>query len=258
MKKILIPLPTNDFDPTEAGVSFKILKESGHQICFATPNGLVSKPDMLMYTGIKLGFLKSILMADKNGFMACKEMMDSPEFQNPISYNQIDVTKFDGILLPGGHDKGMREYLESKELQSSVALFFELNKKIAAICHGVVLLARSISKNNSKSVIADYNVTSLLKKQELLAYHLTKLYLNDYYLTYNVTVEDEVMNVLNSKKQFHHGPNGKSYLGVALYKRDSLKNLENGFVVKDRNLITARWPGDVHKFATSFVELLKT
>jgi hypothetical protein len=29
------------------------------------------------------------------------------------------------------------------------------------------------------------------------------------------------------------------------------------FVVRDRNYISARWPGDVHTFAKAFAELVK-
>jgi protease I len=254
--KVLIPLPSKDFDPTEAGVSFKILVENGIDVTIATPNGKQAIPDLLMLKGIKLGLFKSSLMADKNGQAGYYFMEQSSTFKNPISYNEINPESFDGILLPGGHDKGMREYLESTVLQSKIKLFYELNKKMAAICHGVILLARTKS-NNHDSIIADYQVTSLLKKQERLAYYLTKWYLADYYLTYPTTVEDEVISILKSPSQFKHGNGGNTYLGISLLKRDSLNQLERGFTVEDRNIITARWPGDVHQFSTRFVKLLK-
>jgi protease I len=254
--KVLIPLPSKDFDPTEAGVSFKILKENGIELVIATPHAEKSIPDLYMLTGKKLGPLKNSLMADKNGVAAFHFMEMSSEYQNPISYSQINVDDFDGILLPGGHDKGMREYLESSLLQKIVLDFKQKNKKIAAICHGVIVLARTKDENN-KSIIADYKVTSLLKKQELLAYKLTKFYLDDYYLTYPETVEDEVKRNLNGQSHFQPGPMGTSYLGVSLLKRDSQLNLKPGFIVVDRNLITARWPGDAHTFANAFVKLLK-
>jgi protease I len=41
-------------------------------------------------------------------------------------------------LLPGGHDKGMREYLESPVLQKNVAYFFDHNMAVGAICHGTL------------------------------------------------------------------------------------------------------------------------
>jgi len=38
--------------------------------------------------------------------------------------------------------------------------------------------------------------------------------------------------------------------------RDSANNLNPGFVVQDGNYLSARWPGDAHKFATCFSKML--
>jgi hypothetical protein len=32
--------------------------------------------------------------------------------------------------------------------------------------------------------------------------------------------------------------------------------LQNGFVVRDKNLVTARWPGDSHRWSLAIDELL--
>jgi protease I len=112
-----------------------------------------------------------------------------------------------------------------------------------------VLLARSKNKKTNKSVIYDYKTTALLKSQELLAYNLTRLWLKDYYLTYpGMTVEDEVKSVLKNHSNFLHGN-----LPVI---RDSENNFKPGFVVKDRNYLSARWPGDVYKFSNEYLKLI--
>ena len=64
-------------------------------------------------------------------------------FRAPIAYDAIRLEDFDALLLPGGHAKGMRPYLESAVLQAHVASFFEVAKPVGAICHGVLLAARS-------------------------------------------------------------------------------------------------------------------
>lgn len=38
--KIIMPIPSHDFDPTEVAVSWKVLRDAGHQVFFATPDGL--------------------------------------------------------------------------------------------------------------------------------------------------------------------------------------------------------------------------
>ncbi|MGZ3772015.1 MAG: DJ-1/PfpI family protein, partial [Bdellovibrio sp.] len=166
---------------------------------------------------------------------------------------QISNQEFDAVFLPGGHDKGMREYLESKFLQKTVAQFFEENKPVAAICHGVLLVARSISAKTGKSVLYNRKTTGLTSLQELTAFNLTRAYLGDYYLTYpEVTLEDEVKSFLKNKSDFIRGPGYPIPL-----LRDSEKNQKCGFALQDGNYLSSRWPGDAHHFSVKLLNLLK-
>jgi len=255
MKKIIIPLPNHDYDPTEVAVSFIFLKRAGFQVVVATPRGEVASADEFMTTGKGLGILKRILMADDNGLNAYKSMISTSEYLHPIKYSSIEEKDYDGIVLPGGHTKGMREYLESEILQKKITEFYKANKPIGAICHGVVLLSRS--KIDHQSIIKDHRVTALTKVQELTAFNLTRLWLNDYYLTYNITVEDEVKSNLLNPDQFLYGPKAGSILLLPFLKRDEPNNYSNGFCVVDKNIVTARWPGDAHLFIQKFIEMFK-
>ncbi len=246
-KQVLIPVPSTDFDPTEASVPWKILSTAGVNIVFATPKGAIGHCDNRMLCGDGLGLLSGILAAVHIGRQAYQEMRQSEEFKNPISWSDIDPLKFDGLILPGGHAKGMREYLESKELQSHVGKFFELKKPVGAICHGVVLAARS-QRSDGKSVLCGRKTTALLASQEISAWVLTCLWLGSYYRTYSQTVEAEVKSVLSSKQDFINGP-------MPLF-RDSPENLSPGFVVQDGNYLSARWPGDAHAFGNRFLKML--
>lgn len=248
-KQILIPIPSYGFDPTEVAIPWKLLSENDFEVTFATPKGIKAEGDKIMITGEGLGLFKSLLRARKDAVSAYDLMLKSIEFKNPISYDEIDESKFNSVYLPGGHDKGVKEYLESPILKKIIPLFFENNKKVGAICHGVILLARSKNKNTSNSVIYDYKTTSLLKSQELTAYKLTKFWLKDYYLTYpEITVEDEVISALKNKSQFLYGRKP--------IFRDALENTKSGFVTVDRNYISARWPGDIYSFTLTYIELL--
>ena len=182
--RILIPLPSYGFDPTEVAIPWKLLSEKNFEIVFITPEGEKAITDRIMLTGEKLRIWKRVLAARKDAVDAYSEMGKIESFCNPLKYNDVQEKDFDAILLPGGHDKGVKEYLESKVLQKLVVDFFSALKPVAAICHGVVLAARSINPDTEKSVIHDYKTTALLKSQELLAYNMTKLWMKDYYLTY--------------------------------------------------------------------------
>jgi len=249
-KKILIPLPSYGFDPTEVAIPWKILTANNFEVYFTTPEGKTAAADKRMLTGKGLGIWKKLLQARKDATDAYFEMEKNEAFKHPVKYSDSDERQFDALLLPGGHDKAVREYLESKILQQKVVDFFKAQKPVAAICHGVVLVARSINPENNKSVIYHYQTTALLKSQEWSAYTMTRLWLQDYYLTYpGNTVEDEVKAALSNPNQFIQGPFPLS--------RDRLHHLKRGFFVRDRNYLSARWPGDAYNFSLELVKMLR-
>jgi protease I len=155
---------------------------------------------------------------------------------------------FDGLILAGGHAQGMREYLESNQLQSIVAGFFARSQPVGAICHGVLLAARSRALSGN-SVLNGKRTTALTKFMELAGWALTCLYLGNYFRTYPTTVEDEVRAALAAPEDFILGP-------IAVV-RDSPGNLKVGFTVRDGNYLSARWPGDAHRFASEFASMLE-
>lgn len=71
---------------------------------------------------------------------------------------QAQIGGFDGLLLPGDHAKGMRAYQESPVLQGLVVSFLThdancQHKPIGAVCHGLLLAARSVSTRAGHSVL---------------------------------------------------------------------------------------------------------
>jgi len=244
-----MPLAARDFDPTETAVPWKVLTARGHTVNFATPDGLPGKADGRMLTGDGLGVAKSTLTADINGRRAYGEMVASRAFQRPQSYANISSQDFDALVLPGGHAPGMKQYLESRILQSLVAQTFREGKPVGAICHGVLLAARSKSADG-RSVLFGKKTTALTKQQELSAWALTYLWLRDYYRTYPTTVQDEVTQALAQPSDFIAGP-----FSVV---RDAPSRLQVGFTVRDGNYLSARWPGDAHRFASEFATVLDT
>lgn len=246
-KKVLIPLPSIDFDPTECAVPWHILKSSDVEVIFATPDGKKAMCDQKMLHGRGLFIFASVLKADLSAQQKYVELENSKEFKNPIKWSEIESTHYDGILLPGGHAQGMKVYLESSKLQEIVSEFFKASKPVGAICHGVVLAARS-KRADGKSVLYEKKTTALLKAQEISAWAMTCLWLGSYYRTYPQTVEAEVKSRLSSPKDFIKGP--------LPLMRDQLDKLERGFTVVDGHYVSARWPGDAHKFAMDFLGLL--
>ncbi|MGZ3772179.1 MAG: type 1 glutamine amidotransferase domain-containing protein [Pseudobdellovibrionaceae bacterium] len=252
-KNILIPLPSYGFDPTESSIPWHKLIEKGHHVVFATPDGKPAAADKRMVSGVDLPLvLKKSLMAQPEAVKFYLAMSTSPEFLKPIRYDQIDPSQFDALLLPGGHDKGMRVYLESVLLQNAVANFFENQKPVGAICHGTLLAARSKSKTTGHSVLWGKKTTGLTHNQEMTAYNLTRLWLDDYYRTYPTPMADELISYLKNPNDYSAGPG--SPIPVS---RDSDDDLSSAYTVRDGKYLSARWPGDAHLFGNQFVQMIE-
>jgi len=243
-----MPLPDRDFDVTEVAVPWRLLTDAGHTVAFATESG-GSAPagDPRLLSGVIFGRLGAAPQPKQ--FYA--QMREAAEFRNPIPWRSIEPAQFDGLVLAGGHAPGMRQYLGSSELRGKVAAFWALARPVAAICHGVLVLARTHDPGTGKSVIAARRTTCLLKYQERGAYLLTAWRLGRYYRTYPAYVEDEVRAALDDPAQLEHGPRVFSARGTAADDRAA-------FVVQDGNYLSARWPGDAYLFAKRFIAMMGT
>lgn len=239
MKRVVIALADRDFDPTEVVAPWRAFCTAGFEVVFATGTGKAAACDPLLLSGVIFGQLG----AKAHNVVAYAEMVGTSAFQHPVSYADISVAEFGALVLPGGHAKGMRQYLESTELQMKVVAFFEARRPVGAICHGSVVLARSIDPNTGKSVLHGRRCTALTKSLESTAWALTAWKLGDYYRTYPEWVQDEVSRALSDPSHFETGPM------IATYN--------NGFIVRDGNLVTARWPGDAERFAAELVGMLR-
>lgn len=283
MARVLIPLPRRDFDPSEAAISWRILRDLGHAIVFATPDARPAVADDLMVTGRGLdpwGFLPGLdrlvvvgrlLRADANARVAYAAMIAAPEWRAPLAWAQARAADFDGLLLPGGHRaRGMREYLESPVLQRLAVDFFRAGKPVAAICHGVVVLARAVDPATGRSVLHGRRTTALTWTLESLAARVGRIarwWDPTYYSTYpdlpgepagHRSVQAEVTRALASPADFRDVPPGDPLfrLKAGGRARDTADDARPAFVVDDGDYVSARWPGDAHSFARAFAARL--
>jgi hypothetical protein len=122
------------------------------------------------------------------------------------------------------------EPLESTLLQAPVAMFFERELPVAAICHGTPLARAWRGPDAGRSVLCGRRTMGLTRHR-----------LGDDCRTDPQTVQDEVAAALRSPSDFLVRP-------PALL-RDSDRMQRLGFTVRDGRHLWARWPGDAHRFA---------
>ena len=205
-----------------------------------------------------------MLRANKDARRAYQKMLQSAEYHNPSSWAGTTFDGIDGLLLPGGHRaRGMRSYIDSEVLHRLVVDAFARGVIVAAICHGVLLAARSVDPATGRSVLYGRRTTALTWALERTAWHLTRVtrfWDPDYYRTYSedtgqpsgyMSVQSEVTRALKSPTDFRDVERGsphwrKKTSGMA---RDTATDSRPAFVVDDGAYVSARWPGDTHTFA---------
>jgi putative intracellular protease/amidase len=212
-----------------------------------------------------------VLRANADGRRALAALQHDVGFLSPVRWDEMHEQECAGLLLPGGHRvRGMRRYLESPVVQRSVVEFFGRGKPVAAVCHGVLVAARSIDPATGASVLRGRRTTALTWQLERKAWSVarrTRFWDPAYYRTYSegpgqpegyMSVQQEVTRSLASPDHFLDVPPGAPDYRrkTSGRSRDTATDARPAWVVRDANYISARWPGDVHTFARSFADAL--
>ena len=187
-------------------------------------------------------------------------------FSIPISWAQATLDGIDALLLPGGHRaRGMRSYIDSDILHRLVVDAFARGMIVAAICHGVLLAARSIDPSTGRSVLYGRKTTALTWAMERLRLAPDAGSPGSGIRTITGPIPRNPASpagtCLCSRKLFVHlkirrisvtscadrRTGGSRPSGMV---RDTATDPRPAFVVDDGSYVSARWPGDTHTFAT--------
>ncbi|KAI0505416.1 class I glutamine amidotransferase-like protein [Xylaria bambusicola] len=250
--KVIIMMADYGHDPTETAVPWAAFKTAGYEISIATQNSQVPRCDNKMLQGVTQKLLSHQKQgATKDVVAKYKQMQQSEEMLHPLSWSAPDFSldPYDLVLFPGGHEKSVRQVIESPTVHKLMLDYFPKTKKpshkvVAAVCHGVMVLSES-KDANGRSIIHDCVTTALPTRFEKTAYWGTRAFLGDYYKTFghgSENVQESVTKALASPAQF------KSSLNPG------------PFVVEDENYnyISARYPGDAVLFAEEIIKLFES
>jgi putative intracellular protease/amidase len=260
MAEVLMPLPCRDFDPTESAGSWLMLTDAGHRVRFATPDGRPGAADDIMLTGRGI---------DPWGFVPA--LRNFTVLGRLLGANREAREAYRRMEQSGGHRaRGMRQYLESTDLQRVVLDFFLREKPVAAVCHGVLLAARTMNPATGRSVLYGRKTTALtwaLERSGMIAGRIGRFWDRDYYRTYTeepgqpagyMSVQQEVTRALANASDFIDVPRTSPDFRAQTSgtRRDSARDPHPAFTVRDGHYLSARWPGDVFTFARTFATML--
>jgi protease I len=236
MPSILIVLPQQGFDPSEVALPWRVWRGQGRDVAFATETGAPAACDPITLTGEGLPRHARSLRAHPEAREAYAAMLDDPAYRTPQRWSDARAATHAALLFPGGHAPQMRPYCESPEVARLAREAFAAHQPVAAICHGVLPLARA-------GVLDGRTTTALTATMEGLAVALT-----GHYRTYPESVEAEVRRLIGPAGRFERGPLFPRYAGAAAPHA--------GFVVTDGAYVSGRWPGDAWTLALQMSALL--
>ncbi|EXF74848.1 ThiJ/PfpI family protein, partial [Colletotrichum fioriniae PJ7] len=192
---------------TKVAVPYQTFKDAGFDVNFATETGSTPRCDARMLEGLS----QKLLGAAASTINLYDTMVKSAEMQKPLSWTSLGFTldDFDIVHIPGGHDKEVRQLMDSTAAQKLLADYFPQTKKpgkkiVSAICHGPLVLCNTKGQDGN-SVLYHCTTTALPGCFESLAYHGTRLFLGDYYKTYGAgteNVEDSMRKAVKDPSQF--------------------------------------------------------
>jgi putative intracellular protease/amidase len=265
IRRVLVPLANTGHNAGELAVPYHYFLNANIQVHFATVNGEASVVDDSSITGKDTGPFGSMFVCSRENAITYQEQLAmAGEFREPFhrfkqARDRLDTdrTYYDGLYIPGGHGVGMKTYVESQDLHEIIARFMMLDLPVASICHGVLALAKTKSIDKPRrSVLAGRRVTGVSKWQEFASHNLTRCFKRDlsrdgddgggaFQLYYPYYMQDIV--------QAH----GANFVPAPLLpSRDSFARPTGGHVIRDGNLVTASWEGDIHTLSRDFVSMV--
>lgn len=133
--------------------------------------------------------------ANKEAVDLYKSMKEDMKSMKALAWTDEGFTldPYDLVFLPGGHEKGVVQVINSPVTHKLMVDYFPQTRKpskknVAAICHGVMVLSES-SLPDGKSVLHDATTTALPGFMEQSIFWGTRLFLGDYYKTYGAGSE---------------------------------------------------------------------
>jgi putative intracellular protease/amidase len=200
---------------SELAHPYFVLTERGYEIEIFSPNGGKCEADAMSDPRDPSDYSSSDLIS--MGFLSTPKL--AALIQNTKKAFEIDVQKFDGILVAGGQGP-MFTFEKAPALHKKFVEFYEAGKIACAMCHGVAVL-RYAKLSNGEYLAKGKTVTGFANVEEDYAdnavWSMNLLSRDKHVMPWRV--EDEMKKI------------GANYIQAGLWR---------GFAIRDGNLITGQ------------------
>ena len=132
----------------EFAVPYLIFKATNYNIDVASPKGGLSPVD-----------IRSMSCSNPVEWDDCIKILKQKK-----KISDLNLDKYDVLFFSGGHGP-MFDIAYDDEVKKVVEYFYQKNKIIAAICHGVAALISAKDKNNNP-IVKNKKITSFTNKEE--------------------------------------------------------------------------------------------
>ncbi|EPX73314.1 uncharacterized protein SOCG_01065 [Schizosaccharomyces octosporus yFS286] len=153
--KMCILLPDNGYDVTQVCESWQYFLKQGFIVHFATLTGNVAQADLTQLSGFKSWFIGATAETCK----LYDRMSTISEFLKPLSLSSDSFTlnTYDLVLIPGGKDPAVLDFVHSSRLSALLADYIPLcsrasgNHALGAIAQGAIAIHRAVPNLQIKS-----------------------------------------------------------------------------------------------------------
>ncbi|WP_168879298.1 type 1 glutamine amidotransferase domain-containing protein [Rhizobium sp. P28RR-XV] len=222
------------------------LRDAGHEVTFATPNGTAPSVDVTSIDKMYFGGDEAAMKASE---AQLTELQLTSSDTSPVislaRVEQIGYDHFDAVYVPGGHAP-MQDLLVSAELGKLLTHFHENGKPTALACHGPIALLSTLP--DAQAFVTQFKTKGTAHPQT-----------NWIYAGYRFTVfsnqeEEMAKGLLGGGEMKFYPQDALTQAGGQYSQADAAFSVH---VVTDRELITGQNPASASLVAQELLVRLK-
>jgi putative intracellular protease/amidase len=138
---------------SEATHPYRVLKQAGIAVDFASPNGGKAPVDP-----------KSMDLEDPVNKAVMEDEIFTSGIKNTMKLTKVDPSKYDAVYYPGGHGT-MWDFPENEEIQEITREVYEGGGVIGAVCHGPAALV-NVTLEDGSPLLQGKRVAAFTNEEE--------------------------------------------------------------------------------------------